>query len=66
MAVLADADPGFVRDLDSILSSLVYGVIARVACGEIDVSVIVPTIDRAVFRLVAGYGAGRPRRPEGE
>jgi len=66
MAVLADVDPEFVRDLDSILSSLVYGLIARVACGEIDVSVIVPTIDRAVFRLVTGYEASRPRRPEEE
>lgn len=59
MAALADVDPEFVRDLDVVLSSLVYGVLGRVAGGEIEVSAIVPTVDRAVFWLTAGYAAAR-------
>ncbi|ORV18078.1 TetR family transcriptional regulator [Mycobacterium celatum] len=61
MAVLADVDSEFVHDLDTVVSSLVYGLVGRFAAGEIEVTEIVPAIDRAVFRLTAGYEASRPK-----
>lgn len=59
MAVLADVDADFVRDLDSTMSSLVHGLLGRFATGEIAITEIVPALDRAVFRLTAGYEASR-------
>lgn len=62
MAVLAEVDADFVRDLETILSSLVYGLLGRFACGEIDVSAIVPAVDRTVYWLTSGYEAEREGR----
>lgn len=59
MAVLADVDADFIRDLDIVLSSLVYGLLGRFATGEIGITEILPALDRAVFRLTAGYDASR-------
>jgi TetR/AcrR family transcriptional regulator, cholesterol catabolism regulator len=55
MEVLADVDPVFIQDLNAILSSLAYGLSGRFAAGEIDITEILPTLDRAVFRLTSGY-----------
>jgi AcrR family transcriptional regulator len=55
MEVLADVDADFVRDLETTMSSLVHGLVGRFATGEIAVTEIVPALDRAVFRLTAGY-----------
>ncbi|WP_407442954.1 TetR family transcriptional regulator [Rhodococcus sp. (in: high G+C Gram-positive bacteria)] len=57
MAVLSDVDPGFVAELKSILSSVVYGLVGRCRDGDIAIHDIVPTIDRTVFWLTAGYEA---------
>jgi AcrR family transcriptional regulator len=54
MEVLAGADAGLVHDLDSILSSLVYGLLGRFAADEIEITEILPTLDRAVHRLTSG------------
>ncbi|WP_040830219.1 TetR family transcriptional regulator [Nocardia jiangxiensis] len=59
MAALDGVDADFVRDLDTILSSLVYGLLGRFACGEIEVSAIVPAVDRTVHWLTTGYEAVR-------
>lgn len=59
MAVLADVDPDFIEDLDTILSSLVHGLVGRFATGEIAITEILPALDRAVFRLTAGYEVSR-------
>ena len=59
MAALDGVDADFVRDLDTILSSLVYGLLGRFACGEIEVSAIVPAVDRTVYWLTTGYEAVR-------
>lgn len=59
MAVLADVDADFIQDLDTILSSLVHGLVGRFATGEIGITDILPALDRAVFRLTAGYEASR-------
>ncbi len=57
MAVLSDVDPEFVTELETILSSLVYGLVGRCREGLIPITDIVPTIDRTVFWLTTGYQA---------
>ncbi|MET7769377.1 TetR family transcriptional regulator [Nocardia sp. NPDC005366] len=57
MAVLVDIDAEFIQDLDTILTSLVYGLLGRVARGEIAATAIVPAVDRAVYWLTTGYEA---------
>jgi TetR/AcrR family transcriptional regulator, cholesterol catabolism regulator len=53
--VLGDIEEGFIADLDTIISTLVYGLLGRFTAGEIAVTDIVPILDRAVFRLTSGY-----------
>ncbi|WP_420714590.1 TetR family transcriptional regulator [Mycobacterium sp. Aquia_213] len=53
--VLRDVDDSFIADLDSIISTLVYGLLGRFTAGEIAVTDILPTLDRAVWRLTSGY-----------
>ena len=62
MTALADIDPEFIQDLDAILTSLVYGLLGRVAGGEIEVTAIVPAVDRTVYWMTAGYEAARGHR----
>jgi TetR/AcrR family transcriptional regulator, cholesterol catabolism regulator len=52
-AALAQLDPGFAEDLELILTGVVFGFLGRFTEGEIDVTDIVPGIERAVFRLTA-------------
>jgi AcrR family transcriptional regulator len=59
MEVLADADPGFIKDVDDIVSSVVYGLMGRFAAGEIDSTEILPSLDRTVHYLTTGYEASR-------
>lgn len=59
-AVLAQAEPGFAKDLELILTGVVYGFLTRFAQGEIGVTDIVPGIERAVFWLTAAYENGLP------
>ena len=61
MAVLDGVDSDFVDDLDTIVSSLVHGLLGRFARGEIEVSQIVPALDRTVYWLTTGYLAERGR-----
>lgn len=55
--VLAGVDEAFIRDLDTVLSSVVYGLLGRFAVGEIAITDIVPALDRTVFWLTTGYEA---------
>ncbi|OCB17919.1 TetR family transcriptional regulator [Mycobacterium intracellulare subsp. yongonense] len=55
-AILAQADPGFAKDLELILPGVVYGFLTRFAQGEIDVTEIVLGIERTVFWLTAAQG----------
>lgn len=57
MEVLVDADEGFIADLDTIISSLVYGLLGRYTAGEIAVTEILPSLDRTVHLLTSGYQA---------
>jgi AcrR family transcriptional regulator len=62
MEVLADADPAFVKDVDDIVSSVVYGLMGRFAAGEIDICQVLPSLDRTVYWLTTGYeGTGDSR-----
>ena len=59
--VLGDIEESFIADLDTVISTLVYGLLGRFTAGEIDVTDIVPILDRAVFRLTSGYEAQRKK-----
>lgn len=59
MEVLADVDEEFLADLDSTVSSMAYGLLGRFAAGEIDITEILPSLDRTVHWLTAGYEASR-------
>jgi AcrR family transcriptional regulator len=63
MEVLADADTDFIRDVDTIVSSVVYGLLGRFAAGEIAITEILPSLDRTVHYLTTGYEASRDARP---
>jgi AcrR family transcriptional regulator len=54
-AALAQLDPEFAQDLELILTGVVFGFLGRFTEGEIDVTEIVPGIERAVFRLTEAY-----------
>jgi len=58
--VLGDIEEGFIADLDTIISTLVYGRSGRFTAGEIAVTDFLPILDRAVFRLTSGYQAQAP------
>lgn len=57
--VLGDIDESFMADLDTVISTLVYGLLGRFTAGEIAVTEILPILDRAVFYLTGGYDAQR-------
>lgn len=57
--VLGDVEDSFIADLDTVISSLVYGLLGRFTAGEIAVTDILPILDRAVFCLTNGYEAQR-------
>jgi AcrR family transcriptional regulator len=52
-AALAGADPTYAHDIDVILRNMAYAVIGRFASGTLDITAILPTLERAVFRLTA-------------
>jgi len=66
---LADADPEYAHDIDVILRNMAYAVIGRFAAGSLDITAILPTLERAVFRLTANNetlaidARERPARP---
>ena len=57
-SILAQVDAAAARDLELILTGVVFGFLGRFAQGEIDVTEIVPGIERAVFWLSAAYEKG--------
>jgi AcrR family transcriptional regulator len=65
MEVLADVDDDFLRDLETILSTVIYGLLGRFAVGELDITEIVPGLDRTVYWLTSGYEASRSRTGSG-
>ena len=61
LGILDGVDQRFVDELDTIVASLVYGLLGRFSAGEIEITEIVPALDRTVYYLTAGYEAARPR-----
>lgn len=57
MEVLADADPEFVQDMDAIVSNVAYGLLGRFAAGEIEITDILPSLDRAVRHVTSHHRA---------
>ncbi len=55
MQVLSGVDEEFVRDLETILSTVIFGLLGRFAAGELEITDIVPGLDRTVFWLTTGY-----------
>lgn len=64
LELLADVDDEFIANFDAIISSVVYGLLGRFAAGEIAVTDILPTLDRAVYWLTTGYEANSVQRGE--
>lgn len=62
LEILADADERFISDIDAVVSSLVYGLLGRFAAGEISITDILPTLERTLFWMTAGYEASTPAR----
>lgn len=58
LKMLTDVDDAFIDDLDTVVSSLAYGLFGRFAAAEIAITEIVPALDRAVYWMTAGYQAG--------
>ena len=57
MKVLADVDETFIDDLDTILSTVIYGLLGRFATEEIAITDILPSLERTVYWLTKGYGS---------
>ena len=53
--VVADADPKFIGDAEAILTNVVYGLLGRFSAGEIEITEIVPSVDRTVRYLTTTY-----------
>jgi TetR/AcrR family transcriptional regulator, cholesterol catabolism regulator len=55
--ILAQADPAFASDMETILSGVIYGLLGQFADGAIAVTDILPALERAVFWLTASQAA---------
>lgn len=55
LELMADVDDGFVADLNTVLSSVVYGLLGRFVAGEIETTEILPALDRTVYWITTGY-----------
>lgn len=52
-------DEEFVAEFNATLSSVIYGLLGRYSAGEIEVTDILPILDRTVYWLTRGYEADR-------
>jgi AcrR family transcriptional regulator len=59
--LFADLDPGLVADIELILANLAFAVIGRFTSGQIGITELLPTLERAVFRLTANLPGAGPR-----
>jgi TetR/AcrR family transcriptional regulator, cholesterol catabolism regulator len=65
LRMFADVDRQFVADVDATMSSLVYGLLGRFVAREIEITDIVPTLERTVHWMALGHeaaGTAPPRR----
>lgn len=59
-SILSSADPAFAKDLELILTGVIFGFLSQFAHGDIEVTDILPGIERAVYWLTNPYPATRP------
>jgi TetR/AcrR family transcriptional regulator, cholesterol catabolism regulator len=59
LELLADVDDEFIADFNDVIFSVVYGLLGRFSTGEIGITEILPTLDRAVYWLTSGYEAAK-------
>lgn len=57
-AVLKQADPDLVNDLELILTNIAYGVVARFVDGQLAITEIIPILERTVSRLTETVASG--------
>jgi AcrR family transcriptional regulator len=62
LELLADVDDEFIADFNDVIFSVVYGLLGRFSAGEIAITDILPTLDRAVYWLTTGYEGARGQR----
>jgi AcrR family transcriptional regulator len=63
-AALDGTPPDYVADVQLLLFNVLYAVFGRFADGEIEITDILPILDRATFRLTAADTVGRaPGQP---
>ncbi|MEO3756863.1 TetR family transcriptional regulator [Mycobacterium sp. B14F4] len=60
-SILGPVDSDFAQDLELVLTGVIYGFLGRFAEGEIEVTEIVPGLERAVYWMTAAYES-QPRR----
>ncbi|MFC8042216.1 TetR family transcriptional regulator [Nocardia sp. NPDC057353] len=67
LPVIAEAiqnlDPGYLEDVAVILGNVVLSLIGRFATGAVEISTILPTLERAVYRLTADNAAEAAGKP---
>jgi len=56
-AVLRGADPAYLADIERILTDMSYALTGRFADGTLDITEILPALDRVVYRLTANNEA---------
>jgi AcrR family transcriptional regulator len=66
LALLADADPIYARDVGAVLTAMAFSLIADFAEGTLGITEILPTLERAVYRLTTNNepeaAAARPHQ----
>ncbi|HSA48619.1 MAG TPA: TetR family transcriptional regulator [Yinghuangia sp.] len=56
-AVLTGAEPAYLADVERILTDMSYALTGQFADGTLDITEILPTLDRVVYRLTANNEA---------
>jgi AcrR family transcriptional regulator len=55
MAIISRLDPTFAKDFELIMTGVIFGFLGQFAQGDIEVTDIIPGIERTVYRLTIGY-----------
>ena len=62
--LLEDRDPQYAADVEAILPNMAYAVIGRFIEGQLTVTAILPTLERAVYRLTTDNPEARTMRSD--
>lgn len=62
--VLRDLDPTYLQDLVLILGNMALALIGRFATGTLEITEILPTLERTVYRLTADNAALTARKSD--